>query len=265
VTYPARSVLAIRIALAGWLVGWFWKAHFYAPFLLREGFVHPLDHDGLPAALQAPFLAAAAWAAPALAVIAILAPRPALVRAAAALLAACALVLTVHLATFTDATFVTSFWVALWLLWFGAGAHRRDPDHALHGRALAVGVVAVVFLGGVVGKLTPEYTGGEAFHQLYFLGKEQWPWSWLRESRSPEELRSLATWFSRGAIGGELLVAATPLLPHRLAVGVGCAVMIGMVAISTVMLFSVMACLVGLLLASLALADPRATGAAPRA
>jgi hypothetical protein len=254
---PARNALVYRVVLVGWLVGWYWKGAFYVPFLFTQAFAQPLAFETLPAWLQAPWLAALVWALPALALPTLLVSRLPLMRGAAALLVVCSFVACVHLETFTDATFVVSFWVALWLLWFSFSAHRDDEDLALHGRVLALSVVGLVFLGGVLGKLTGEYTGGEAFHHLYFLQKDTWPYPWLRDAVSPEALRSIATWFSRAAIAGELLLAASPLLPHRLAVGLGCAVMGGMVVVSTLYLLSVMACLVGLLLASLWLSGQR--------
>ena len=67
---------------------------------------------------------------------------------------------------------------------------------------------------------------------------------------SADTLRAIATWFSRGVIGVELLVAGGALLaPYRVVAIGGTVVMTGMVMISTWNLLSVMACLIGLLLA----------------
>jgi hypothetical protein len=96
---------------------------------------------------------------------------------------------------------------------------------------------------------TPEYTGGEALYHLYFVQKTSWPYPWLRDALSPEALRTLATWFSRGVIATELALALAPLWPFRVVAIGGTAVMLGMVAVSTLNLLSVMACLIGLLLA----------------
>ena len=248
---PAANVRVVRIVAGAWLVGWFWKAWFFAGYYFDEIWAHPLHYAGLPRVLVHPAVAAVAWAAPALAIGALVVPRVWTLRAAAALMAIAAFVACLHVEMFSDATFLTSFWVALWLVWFTANIRRTDAALRLHARTLAQCTLALVFLGGVVGKLTPEYTGGEAFYHLYLLQKTSWPYQWLRAALSPEALRTLATWFSRAVIAGELALALAPLWPYRVAAIGGSIVMIGMVAISTWNLLSVMACLIGLLLALL--------------
>lgn len=244
------NVRVFRIVAAAWLVGWFWKAWFFVGYYFDEIWAHPFRHAGLPPALVHPALATIAWAAPVLVIGALVVPRAWTVRAASGLMAAAALVACLHVETFSDATFVTSFWVALWLVWFAANAHRADAALFLHARALAQCTLALVFFGGAIGKLTPEYTSGEAFYQLYFVQKDSWPYPWLRDAVSPDALRSIATWFSRSVIAAELVVAAGALLaPYRVVAIGGTVVMIGMVVISTWNLLSVMACLIGLLLA----------------
>lgn len=247
---PRRSVRVFRIVAAAWLVGWFWKAWFFAGYYFDEIWAHPFRYAGLPPALVHPALAAIAWAAPVLVVGALVYPRSWTVRAGSGVMVAAALVACLHVETFSDATFVTSFWVALWLVWFAANAQRTDAALYLHARALAQGTLALVFLGGAIGKLTPEYTSGEAFYQLYIVQKDSWPYPWLRDAVSADTLRAIATWFSRGVIGVELLVAGGALLaPYRVVAIGGTVVMTGMVMISTWNLLSVMACLIGLLLA----------------
>lgn len=242
-----------RVVAAGWWLGWFWKAPFYAGYLLDETFAWRLDYPDFPAVLQHPAVSAAAWLAPAAALPALVWPRPpaVLLRAAAAILAASALVLCIHLETFTDATFVTSFWVAAWLLWL---AFQDDSTRTrLHARVLAQCLVAALFLGPAIGKLTTEYTGGEAFYRIYFLGKDSWPYPWLRAHVAPETLRELATWFSRAAIAGELLLSVSPLLPPRFAAIFGITFLVGMVVVSTWYLVSVLASLAALLVGALLL------------
>jgi hypothetical protein len=248
---PAANVRVFRIVAAAWLVGWFWKAWFFAGYYFSEIWAYPLRYDGLPRVLVHPALASVAWACPVLVIGALVHPRAGTLRAAAALMTASAALACLHLETFSDATFVTSFWVALWLLWFTANAARRDAAFRLHARALAQITVAVIFLGGVVGKLTPEYTSGEAFHQLYFVQKDTWPYPWLRGELSAGGLRTLATWFSRAAITVEAIMALSFLLPYRRAAVLGIVVMTGMVVVSTWNLLSVMACLIGLVAALL--------------
>lgn len=238
-----------RIVAAAWLVGWFWKAWFFVGYYFGETWTHPLHYSGLPRAFVHPAVAAIAWVSPLLVVVAIVMPR--FMRIASWLMVGAALIACVHLETFSDATFVTSFWVALWLAWFTANAHRTDDAFYLHARTLAQCTLGLVFLGGAVGKLTSEYWNGEAFYQLYFVQKPGWPYAWLRETYAADTLRVIATWFSRGVIMAELALALSPLAPYRWVAICGTIAMVGMVVISTFYLLSVMACLIGLLLALL--------------
>lgn len=252
---PRMNVRVFRIVASAWLVGWFWKAWFFVGYYFSEIWAHPFRYDGLPQVLVHPALAAIAWASPLLVIVALVYPRGWTLRAAAGLMAGAALIACLHFETFSDATFVTSFWVALWLVWFAANARRTDTALYLHARALAQCTLALVFLGGALGKLTPEYTGGEAFYQLYFVQKDGWPYPWLRDAVSADALRVIATWFSRAVISVELVIAMCPLLPYRLTTIGGTVVMAGMVVISTWNLLSVMACLIGLMLALLLVED----------
>jgi hypothetical protein len=255
---PRANVRVFRIVAAAWLIGWFWKAWFFAGYYFAEIWAHPIRYAGLPGALVHPAVAAITWASPVLVIAAIVHPRTWTLRAAAGLMASAAFVACLHFETFSDATFVTSLWVALWLVWFVANARRSDAALYLHARVLAQCTLALVFLGGAVGKLTAEYTSGEAFYHLYIVQKQSWPYPWLRDTVSADALRTIATWFSRGVIGVELALALCPLVPYRLAALGGTAVMLGMVAISTFHLFSVMACLIGLLLALFVVDDATA-------
>jgi len=83
------------------------------------------------------------------------------------------------------------------------------------------------------------------------MQKSSWPYPWLRDAVSPDALRAIATWFSRAVIGVELALALSPFVSFRRAAIGGIAVMLVMVLVSTWYLTSVMACLIGLLLALL--------------
>jgi hypothetical protein len=62
-------------------------------------------------------------------------------------------------------------------------------------------------------------------------------------------------WFSRVVIVIELALAASPLVPSRIAAIGGIVLMLAMVAVSTLYLMSVMACLIGLCVGVLALSE----------
>ena len=244
---PLRIELCFRVVAAGWLVGWFCKAGYYARALLVDGFAARLDVAGFSALLSHPLVIAVAWLAP-LGVLPVLVwPRPRLRCAAAALMLFASLVACIHLETFNDATFVTSFWVALWLLWLTAVVPAADAAATLrHARRLAQCIVGVIFLGGAMGKLTPEHIGGDVLLHVYFLGKDDFPYPQLRGALTPAHLAGLARALSRVVIVAELLLAASPLFPFRIAAALGATVMTLMIAGSSLYLVSVLACLLAL-------------------
>lgn len=237
---------ALRIATAGWLVGWYGKVVFFVGHF-REAVAWPIDVSSLPALLRAPWIAAAAYAIPVAAGAALWFGGRTARLAGAAALAVAAAVGCIHVELFNDATFVTSFWTALWIAWLAAAP---DDELARHGPRLARCVVAFVFLGGAIGKLTATYISGEAFYHLYFQQKDSWPYSTLRAAVSDSTLRAIARWFSRLVIAGELALSLGPLAPHRPYVWAACAAIGLMVLSSTFYLFSVLASLAAVLVAS---------------
>ena len=152
-----------------WLIGWYWKAWYIGEYYLSEIWTYRVHYAGLPSVLVHPLLVTIAWLAPVVAMVAIIVPRRWSMRAASVVMTVCAFIGCVHFETFYDATFVTSFWVGLWLIWFAANVERTDPAFFLHARVLAQCTVGLVFLGGAVGKLTGAYlTNGDALYHLYF-------------------------------------------------------------------------------------------------
>jgi hypothetical protein len=250
VTQAARRVF--RLVLAFWLAGWYCNAP-GSPGFLRN-FIDALDHslvyDAFPALLCNSRLAFAVYLAPALAVVALVFPRERVAKASSVWITFMALIACLHLETCNDATFVTSFWVGLWLTWFVWRGRRDDADHYALARGLAHLVVGMVFLGGLVGKLTDAYRSGEAFSRLYFRDNPAWPYPALRARLSPDRYRALADWFSRGAISCETMMALAPILPTRVVVVVGSVTMLAMMVAWTFHLFSVLSCLFGLLFAA---------------
>lgn len=242
---PGRARIAWRVAGAAWLVGWFWKTPFWIENF-RIMFRHPVVYDGLPGWLQPPWLALAAWLAPLFAAWPLWRPRRLTVRIAAPLMLVSAFVGCVHVETFSDATFLTSFWSAAWLTWLA----WAPDDEAIrrHGPLLSRSVLAFVFLGAAVGKTTPEYLGGDAFYHLYFLQRDRWPYDALREHEALG--RALARALGRGSVAAEWLAVTGPLWRHRAYTIFFIAVALTMVAISTWMLMSVLVCLGGLVVAA---------------
>jgi hypothetical protein len=246
-----RRRRALRVATAGWLVGWYWKVAFNVAHLAEARAV-PVDVPWLPSLFGAWWVAALAYALPLAGGAALWAGGRRARIAGALALALSAAIGCVHVELFSDATFVTSFWTALWIAWLAAA---RDDELARFGPLLARTVVGFVFFAGVVGKLDAGYFSGTALQHLYFEQKTGWPYAWLRASTTAATRMMLARWFSRAVIGGELLLAIGPLAPHRPYVAAACVAIAFMVACSTFYLFSVLASLAAILVASLWLTD----------
>ena len=245
---------AFKVALAFWLVGWLVKVHFFWPYFTWVCLDYPLVFDFFPAWAASPWVSLAAYVGPLVAGLAAFgSDSPRLWRWACAALVAGSLVLCVHQNSYNDATFITSFWASLWMLWLVTrGANYGEI--ARHGPLLAQAVVSLMFLGGAIGKLTPDYWDGTAFYHLYFQQKTNFIYPWLRSHLSDETQLTLAVAFSRAVIVGEFMVAALAWFASRQTLLLSIAVMVVVVAISTSFLFSVMGCLIGVGLAGVRLA-----------
>lgn len=241
-----RNTWLFRVALGFWLFGWFCNSPGFLDNFL-DALRFPIEYDLFPAALRSPALSLTAYLAPLLALGALFSPSRAAARGTSISLAALAFYLCIHLETCNDATFVTSFWSALFLTWLSWNGDRSDPAFALHGRALAQAVVGLMFLGAAVGKLTPEYQSGEAFFGLYFRDNDSFPYTWMRANLPADAVRGIAAWFSRFAVSAELVLAAAPLLPTRFVLAGAATTMLAMMLAWTFHLASVLSCLFGLL------------------
>lgn len=238
-----------------WLAAWVIKFAFLIPLFFVAAFRFPVIHPLFPAFLRDPWVSSIAYVLPFSAVLAFLWPRKTILRATASILVLSSATLCVHINTYNDATFVTCFWAGLWILWLSVRLGRSDRENHLHGAFLAQCVISLIFLGGLLGKLTPEWWRGEVLYQYYFLQKPNFPYPWLRETFSDEGIQAMAMWFSRAAIAGELFLAASFLLPGRFVLVIQIWMMMGIVVVSTWYLFSVMGPLVGLAFAARHLAE----------
>jgi hypothetical protein len=254
----ARNTRLFHIALGFWLFGWFCNSPGFLDNFF-DALRFPIAYDLFPAALRSPALSLSAYLAPLLAIGAFFSPSRAVARGTSVSLAALSFYLCVHLETCNDATFVTSFWAALFLLWLSWNGDRSDAAFALHGRALAQAIVGLMFLGAAVGKLTPEYRTGEAFYGLYFRDNDSFPYTWMRANLPAETVRAAASWFSRFAISAELVLAAAPLLPTRFVLAGAATTMLAMMLAWTFHLASVLSCLFGLLVVAAILEQDEAS------
>ncbi len=241
----------IMLAVAFWLLAWVVKIHFFLPYfgwVCRE---YPLEFAFFPQLAASAWVSLLAYLLPLVAgTLALRSSSRRTWQFAALTLTTGAGVLCVHLNSYNDATFVTSFWSGLWLLWLTTRDPRRSQSIALHGPLLAQGVISLMFLGGAVGKLTPEYWNGTALYHIYFLQKDNFIYPWVRTTLDETTLRSLATVFSRAVIFAEFGIALLVFRPSRGTLLLSAGTMVGIAVISTSFLFSVMGSLIGIALAA---------------
>jgi hypothetical protein len=250
----ARITRALKVAVLFWLLAWLVKARFLVPFFAGICTKYPLSVEFFPPVASSPWVSLVAYFAPcAAAGIALISQSQRVRTIAISTLPICSAALCIHQNAYNDATFVTSFWAGLWLLWLSS----RDPENVesvgTYGPVLAQGIISLMFLGGAIGKLTPQYWSGEAFYHIYFLQKPTFIYSWLREAVSDSTLQWLAAGFSKAVIVSELMIAGLFLLSSRTTLWLSVVAMAGVVAISTSWLFSVMGSLIGIALAGILL------------
>lgn len=244
----SRTVSVIQGVMVCWLIGWYIKAYFFFPYFLEVTFRVPAHHRLFPGFFENPVVSTVCFLLPLICVPAILRPGRRRLIASQLIMIGCALILMGHLNTYNDATFVTSFWVALWLLFLSWRYDRRATQTAAQACLLARWVMGVIFLAGFVGKLTPEYLSGEAFYRIFWPDNTTWPHSWLLAHFDQHQLATLSFYMSRIIIGTELFLAGIPFYPSRHIYWVAPVIMAGFTVTNTWAILSVLFCLIGMML-----------------
>lgn len=162
-------------------------------------------------------------------------------------------VLCIHQGSYNDVTFVTAWWTSLWCVWFARRAAVEDyPTLMTKGSFLAQIMLAMILLGGGVGKWTSEYWSGEVLFEIYFRDRDFWIFNFLRGWASEEMLRWTATWYSRGVVIIESgCFVALWCLPRRLASILAMTVFASVGLFSNFSLFSVLFSTIGLAMVGL--------------
>jgi hypothetical protein len=248
VNLPSRAVTAGRILIVFWLLGWFIKWIFFKIYLFNTIVDYPFLIDSFPPFFRSPHTAQFFYLLPLLTVPALVRNQRFYFHLAAGAMTASAAVLLLHQDTHNDATFVTSFWAGVWFLWFASQMHREEADFFDHARALALCVVGITFWGGFVGKLTPEYWNGQALANIFMEQGYGVIGEWVRANFSEAAIRGYFVWVSKFVIFGECFLAFSPFLPYRLAIFAGIPFMIAISFFTTWRIFSVLFCLMGLLI-----------------
>ena len=237
----------VRGVMIAWLIGWYIKGYFYFPYLFHEIAVAPIQNSFFPVVFSNPLTAQSAYVLPILIILTIFKSEPRFFRLSSCLMIFSSAILCWHKDTYSDATFVISFWVALWLLWVSIHIKRIDAGFRLHAKMLAVSILSIVFMGGLVGKLTPEYWNGQIFYHIFVVQNNHWPFFWLKKSFSWEQLQSWCTVISRLMIGVEIFFSFSLFLPFRLVRFWAPLLMGGMTLFSTWRILSVLSCLIGMI------------------
>lgn len=157
-------------------------------------------------------------------------------------------VLCLHQGSYNDMTFVTTWWVSVYSLWFLWRMDDEDQDAFFRRAALLSRLIlSMILLGGGVGKWTAEYWSGEVFYDIYFRDRDFWVFNYLRENFDTPALQTMAMWYSRQVVIVETLAGfGLWLLPARWAAAVGIVLLASIALFSNFLLFSVLMCLMGM-------------------
>ena len=246
---PERVVVAARIVVTLWLVGWTSKCFVLLEYFFKTLVSHPMVNDFFPAFFRSALVAQVAYLLPLLALCVFVTRRRAWFCGAAVVMTVSSALLLLHQDSANDATFETSFWVGAWLVWFTLSMRRSDAEFFLHARSLALCVIAIQFCGGFVGKLTSEYWSGQVLADMFMQQTQGLAASWVRAHFDESTIRIWFQWISKFFIIGEGMLALAPLLPYRVVCWTGISFMLSFALFKTWMIYSVLSCLIGLLIA----------------
>jgi hypothetical protein len=162
-----------------------------------------------------------------------------------------------HINTYNDVGFITSFWVGLWLVWFAFNMDTKKNNFELHAIQLALSIVTLIFLGGAIGKCSREWWDGDVLLAIMQANFIHWPFNWLKQSLSTEDMLLLSKSLSRALIFTEALIATCLLWPKNKALLYTPILILGIVAFRTWIILSVLSCLVSMLWACLKLSPAK--------
>ncbi|MDD9946237.1 MAG: hypothetical protein OXU20_34655 [Myxococcales bacterium] len=244
-------LLMLRGLLWGLLIAWGWKWNYLLPaYNIYD--LRPLDVPFFPAWLECAEVYGILYVAPVLvSLVGFLRNRPGAYGAALGAFAVCASLMLLHQGTYNDATYVTAFWVALIGLWaYRASAH---PAHDFRQRLgfLSQLLIGLLFLGGIVGKLTPGYFDGTVLYEIYFKERQYFTFRLVRALVEPEQLATAAKLYSWMVLAVEASLASLPMWPTRPALVVAIFALGGLVVFNNTSLASVVVSVMGLAAVSL--------------
>ncbi len=240
----------IGIVMVFWLIGWFVRTPYFLTYLFGNVLRYPVTLDFFPAFFQSGEVAVILFFLPLLVVPSLLRPGQGSLLVAAVVLTVAAALSALHIDTYNDATNVTCFWVGLWLLWASANMHREDEGFRWQACLSAQLIVAMIFLGGAVGKKTAEYWNGQVWRHMFLEHDRFLVSTVVHQITDTTDMTGISTVLSRFMIGAEWTIALIPVLPYRLGAGVAIVMMVLMMPMTnTILIFSVLGCLIGMLIA----------------
>ncbi|TWT91354.1 hypothetical protein [Neorhodopirellula pilleata] len=252
----ARRSGPLTCTLIGILLGLVWKWSFFR-FADTVYIQIPIEHDFFPSpmrdaiVLRIAYLASAAGFLVAL-LFAHVRPTWDLFRTLACAIGTFAsAVMLVHQGSYNDVTFLMVVWCGAFATWYSSRLRHDDSNH-LQDKALRLSriILSVMFLGGLVGKCTPEYWSGQVLYEIYFVDRDFWFFNWMRIRYDGEALRSIATVYSRLVIVVEIFGALNwfvgEFIGSRFAAWSAIAILLSIGVTSNFLLFSVLAPLIGL-------------------
>lgn len=242
------NIQVLRWTLLLWLAGWFVRTLYFMEYLFNYIIRYPVRYAFFPEFFQSPDVSITLFFLPLLALPAIFKPTPRRLMAASLLLFVCSLLSLWHIDTYNDATYVSCFWVSAWMIWLAFNWKREDAAFLGQACFLAQLIVGMIFFGGAVGKLTPEYLSGEVWRQMFFQQDHYALGVWAGQILSPGQISLFSAVLSRGMIFAELLIGLLPLFPFRAgALGASILMVVMLPLTNTWMIFSVVGCLIGML------------------
>jgi len=245
------NFLVIRFVMFFWLAGWYCKAYFMMPYLFEVVYKVPVIHPLFPSLFINPTVSVVFYIIPALIIPSVIRPSRGRLIFSGVLMMVSSIMMLLHINSYNDATFVTSFWVALWILWLSCQSERTDQDLPQQAVLLAKLILGVIFFAGFIGKLTPEYLSGKVFYHIFWGDNKLWPHDWLIAHFSQNQLKSLSLYFSTFIIYTELLLACTPLFHSRFIFYLAPVLLLCFMITNTWAIFSVVGCLAGMMLSCL--------------
>lgn len=247
IVYAKDRERIIQTVIVFWVVGWFLKGYFLFPYVFGEVKHYPVLNSFFPEFFRNLLSLQFFYVFPLISLSLIFKRTKFSYGLTILSMLSSSAVLLLHQDTHNDATFVTSFWVALWLLWFINGMRRPDEGFLVHARSLALCLIAYIFWGGFVGKLTPEYWDGTVLTNIYLSQEPNMLNEFVRSSLGEAGVRWVFSWVSKTVIIAEGILALSPFWPYRMVLFLGIVFMLGISLFTTWRIFSVLLCLIGLL------------------